>query len=660
MARSFYRPRPENTVEDYTRKNSYYHKPSDSYFTMLRRDGKYYQRRHQIGFGGKQTNIEEKEISFVMGSGNHVRTYLNRDMRGMLVELPLAWYAAQGGYWAMNPGYDKPDHPGFRRRISYDCMFCHNAYSEIPAGHEAPGAVPLFPDALPEGIDCQRCHGPGSQHIQSPQRNTVNPTRLSADRQMEVCMQCHLETTSFRLPNSIKRYERGPFSYRPGEPLGDFMLFFDHAPGAGKDDKFEIVSSAYRLRKSACFLKSNGAMRCTTCHNPHDIPRGEKAAEHYNGVCRQCHGAAFERSLAAGKHTTATDCVSCHMPKRRTDDVVHAVMTDHYIQRQRPPRDLLAQIAERQETEANAYHGTVVPYYPSRLPQTPENELYLAVAQVSQKSNLSNGIAQLTTAIEKLQPQRGEFYLELADALHNNGELDKAIPFYEECVRRNPGLLAGLRKLGAALNESGQHARAVEILKRATELSPEDSASWEELGATYQQLSQKPDAMAALQKAVVLDPDLAEAHNNLGGLWLDRGDRGRAEVSFREAIRIQPDYGQAHYNYGAMLVGMQRFDEAGRQMQAAIRLDPGIPEAHEVFGSLLERKGQMDTALREYAEAVRLRPDFARAHLDLGVVLIKKGDMNGAVPHLRQAAGSADAGVRQLATEILAQLGGGR
>lgn len=163
MARSFYRPAPENTIEDYTRKNSYYHKPSDSYFTMLRRNGKYYQRRHQIGFRGKETNVEEKEISFVMGSGNHVRTYLNRNNCGMLVELPLAWYAENGGHWAMNPGYDKPDHPGFRRRISYDCMFCHNAYSGIPAGHEQPGAEPIFTGMRPEGIDCQRCHGPGSR-----------------------------------------------------------------------------------------------------------------------------------------------------------------------------------------------------------------------------------------------------------------------------------------------------------------------------------------------------------------------------------------------------------------------------------------------------------------------------------------------------------------
>src|SRR6185295_3884427 len=147
-----------------------------------------------------------------------------------------------------------------------------------------------------------------------------------------------------------------------GEPLADFALHFDEAPGKGHDDKFEIVNSAYRLRRSACFQRSEGRLLCTTCHNPHDIPRGEAAARHYNGVCRQCH------SQVSAQHPRSDDCVSCHMPKRRTDDVVHAVMTDHYIQRRKPARDLLAPIVERHDTDATAYRGEVVLYYPSQPP----------------------------------------------------------------------------------------------------------------------------------------------------------------------------------------------------------------------------------------------------------------------------------------------------
>ena len=87
MGRSFSRPTPANTVEDYAQHNTFYHRASDSYFTMFRRDSKYYQRRHQLGFDGKQVNILEKQIDYIMGSGNHARAYLHRTPANKLIEL---------------------------------------------------------------------------------------------------------------------------------------------------------------------------------------------------------------------------------------------------------------------------------------------------------------------------------------------------------------------------------------------------------------------------------------------------------------------------------------------------------------------------------------------------------------------------------------------
>src|SRR5271156_2250451 len=148
MGRSFYRPQPENTVENYFHDNSYYHEASNIHFTMIERDGKYYQRRYQIGYLGAETNVEEKQIDFVMGSGNHARTYLHRTSRNALQQLPLGWYAEKGGYWGMSPGYDRADHPDSRRMVEYECMFCHNAYPQIPAANQEYGTEPLFEGAV--------------------------------------------------------------------------------------------------------------------------------------------------------------------------------------------------------------------------------------------------------------------------------------------------------------------------------------------------------------------------------------------------------------------------------------------------------------------------------------------------------------------------------
>jgi predicted CXXCH cytochrome family protein len=695
MGRSFYRPSPENTVEDFTNKNTFYHQPSDSYFTMLRRGSEYFQRRHQLDARGKQINVMEKRIDYIMGSGNHSRAYLHRTPANTLIELPLAWYAEKGGYWAMNPGFDRPDHDGFRRPITYDCMFCHNAYPQIPAGHEQPFAQPVYEGPLPEGIDCQRCHGPGTRHIQlagtagtkrQDIRNAiVNPSRLSADRQMEICMVCHLETTSFPLPNAIQRYDRGPFSWRPGESMADFILNFDHAPGAGRGDKFEIVDAAYRLRRSACFVESKGKMLCTTCHNPHDAPRGEAAERHYTAVCRQCHSSALDKQIAAGKHTRATGCVDCHMPKRRTEDVVHVVVTDHLIQREKPAGDLLAERTERQDI----YRGPVVLYYPETLPKTPENDLDHAVAQVKQGSNLTDGIAQFTRAIEQHSPSRAEYYLELAEALQKNRQPAKALPYYRAAVERNPKSAFALQKLGTALRRSGQHAESAQLLERAASLATSDSVTWHELGLSYRALGKTAEAAAAMGKALERDSDLAEARNNLGIIWFAEGDQARAESAFREAIRIRPDYADAHgnlanllggagkadeardhfqialrlrpadaatrYNYAMLLGRNSHYDDAQRELEAGLRVDPEFADAHELLGDLLLTKGELRDAVEHYRQALRIRPDSARAHLGLGAALASSGDKSGAVQHLQKAA--ADPIMRERATAILRQLG---
>lgn len=90
MGRSMYRPARANTVEDYQSHREFFHALSDTHYSMIERDGAYYQRRWQIGFGGKETNVEELKIDYVIGSGAHARSYLHRMASGAFIEFPLS------------------------------------------------------------------------------------------------------------------------------------------------------------------------------------------------------------------------------------------------------------------------------------------------------------------------------------------------------------------------------------------------------------------------------------------------------------------------------------------------------------------------------------------------------------------------------------------
>ena len=111
--------------------------------------------RSAIRSDGKEANIREEQIDYVVGSGNHARTYLRQTLQGRLVELPINWYMwTKGGFWNMSPGFDRHDQPDLHGAVSGECIFCHTAYP-LSDDRKTRDDEQVFPATLPEGIDCQ-------------------------------------------------------------------------------------------------------------------------------------------------------------------------------------------------------------------------------------------------------------------------------------------------------------------------------------------------------------------------------------------------------------------------------------------------------------------------------------------------------------------------
>lgn len=437
----------------------YYHRISNRHYTF----SDSLLRRHQVDGEGREINVVEKPVDFAIGSGNQAVTYASRTPQGRLIELPVSWYAEEKAYF-MSPGYDSPTHPDMRREVVDSCLFCHSDSAE------------------PASITCRRCHGDAAAHLRAPGRGTIHNPKQT----MEVCLQCHLETVSQGITDSIRKPGRDAFSYKPSEPLADYKLYFDRADNPAA--RFEVNHAGYRLMQSPCFVKSAGKLTCVTCHDPH-------AARARESACGSCHDSAHTREKANG-------CAGCHMARRRAQDAIHVSMTDHWIQR-RP--------AFENPTRENhePYTGPVVNFY------TKADALTLAVANIRQPGAES---ASVLEKYRKRAPNDLATLVALGKTLVQLGSLDEAARRLRHATSLDPMHTGARVALGVTLARQGRLAEALREFQAATLSNPDDSFAWLNLAVTYRELKQTEKAAAAFREAIRLQPDLAAARAGLASL----------------------------------------------------------------------------------------------------------------------------------------------
>ena len=153
MGKSLYRPQQGNIIEEMG--IVVYDSSTDYHYQALWEEESMFIREFRLR--GKDTIHQRKEIvDYIVGSGHHTRSYLLQ-RNGYLFEFPITWYVNKG-IWDMSPGYDELN-SRFDREIGLECIACHTGHVELEENTKNRYKF------ISEGIDCEKCHGPGAEHI---------------------------------------------------------------------------------------------------------------------------------------------------------------------------------------------------------------------------------------------------------------------------------------------------------------------------------------------------------------------------------------------------------------------------------------------------------------------------------------------------------------
>ncbi len=284
---------------------------------MTEKNGKY-----SITTLDNEGNENTYPIKYTIGGNQWKQRFMTEFPNGGLHILPVQWNIetrqwvdyhglakrkpGEKGYWA---------HPG--RTWNMNCSGCHTTGVKINFDESNKSYKTTWVD---EGAGCESCHGPGSNHVNAPDKerfNTiVNPDKLNFSMGVQVCGSCHTRGKSLDGKHGF------PNGFRPGIGAKRIEYLYDPVEPGGKRFWMDSDDSKSHHQQFLDYEQTQHAaagVACWDCHSVHGNGMANKFQLKQPGstLCVSCHGtpkiAAGKGGLSHSIHDFG-NCVGCHMP----------------------------------------------------------------------------------------------------------------------------------------------------------------------------------------------------------------------------------------------------------------------------------------------------------------------------------------------------------
>ena len=547
MGQSFHLAERKYSKADFNHVKPVYDKKNDFYYYPFWKNERLYIQEFKLR-GRDTIHNRIEQISHIVGSGQHTNSHFWMDGQH-LFQAPLTFYT-QKGIWDLPPGYEDFN-THFNRKIDVECMSCHTGMPQTKDGSDN-----IF-TKLPLGIDCERCHGPGSLHIKEKTSgiiyNTkkqadysiVNPKRLPWKLQVDICQRCHLQGNNVLKPG--KKFT----DFRPGMHLDS--IFTVYMPSQTGNNPFVMAGHAERFQMSACFKGSNKGdlnkynadinFTCINCHNPH-VSVKKTNQELFNNTCKSCHQPKTKKSkhegcslstLARGTQT----CVGCHMPSSDTRDIPHVSIHDHYISRTNTKFNL------QNNTKSKGKGGQLIGLHAVNSQHPSNNELFKAYVSY----------------FEKFDPKM--LYLDKAKSLYDDPNIELATKIQYHYNLR-------------------EHASIIEL--------------WENGSSEEQRAGLNSDAWTQYRIAKAYDLNIPNQSQ-------------KALQHYEKTCEAMPWNTEFTAEYTNALVRANRISQAKELILAAIKHQPKNELLHFNLGNCYYRENNISAAIKELETARSLNPN---------------------------------------------------
>jgi tetratricopeptide (TPR) repeat protein len=542
---------------------------------------------------------KEHRVDYTLGN-RRIQHYLTTLPDGKVIVLPPSWDIVRKG-WFHNLDIADPDEvEGVQVQVwNKQCYSCHVSQQEKNFDVEKNEYKTAWLDF---GTNCERCHGPGSEHVArysapTPQKasDMIVQTRLDANRNTMICAQCH----SFR-DIFAKGYAPGADYYNYFMPILEYNQPRDKDPAYWADGRTRRFSNdAYGLWQSECFLK--GGATCVACHSSvHEveIEKNPQLRPTANALCTRCHVQIGEKISAHTHHaagSTGSSCIECHMP--RTVFSIKAEIRDHSMSVPVPENTIHHGIPNacnicHQDRDANWSIKQMDAWYGDRSRQK-------LIRRADSFALAAKGDPRSIEPLLAILAEAGEGPLVRANAAGHLTKfskdpavfaaLERSLSDSEPAVRQVAALLiqpgpadreAAIKALVGTLGDTENVVRIAAVASLISmgirELAGEDGARLER-------------AKELFRARAEANSDDAEQEIGAGRFYYLTGDIPRAISAFRTSLRIDPG-SPAQYLLAASYVQKGDVNQAREILLAIPRADSQYDKAQRLLKAIDAQK----------------------------------------------------------------------
>ncbi len=574
MGQSFGMANPQKSAADFNRDSILYDTHSDLYYHPFWSSDSLLLHEYRL-LNADTVHKRVQAASYIIGSGQHTNSHIS-NTKGYLHQLPFTYYT-QNGKLDLPPGFEDGFNTRFNRKIGLECMSCHNSFPEFVLGSEN-----KF-EEVPQGISCERCHGPGEIHVAEKMKGVfvdtataidytiVNPGNLSSELQFDLCSRCHLQG------NTVLEDGKSFFDFKPGMHLHEVMNIF--LPSYKDNDSFIMASHVDRLKMSECFLHSEDQLTCVSCHNPHiSVKKTSKSV--FNKACVSCHTAVKKHSIEKGD-----DCVVCHMPKSGSSDIPHVSVTDHKI-------SIPQQVSTQETIAVKEFIGLYCVNNPH------PSDLIILKAYLQQYEKFEQESYYLDSALVYLKKIDESLTVkEWIKYYFFSANYSSQISWFEKenfATRleqlstqsyANDDAWAWYR-IGEAYYKLQQYKLAVDCFKQATLLAPYHLDIQNKYAMALLKIDRRSQAEKVFEFILNENPNFEMLYANYGYLMSLNGDFAKARVLYEKGIALNPDRAQLWLNLAAYYLQVEDIFEAKSALKQVIRIDPNHKRANLLLKQL--------------------------------------------------------------------------